>query len=235
MKLSVIVPAYNEETTIKRVIGKVKRAKLPRGLEKEVIVVNDASTDKTGKLLKNIKGIRVFTHKENRGKGAAVRTGIRHAAGDIILIQDADLEYDPKYYPTLIRPIIEGKTKVVYGTRLKNYPLRIVGSKKTPLITHYLGNKFLSFITNLLYGANVSDMETGYKVMRREVLENLRLRAKRFDLEPETTAKILKKGYKIYEVPIRIKPRGYEEGKKITWKDGFIALWTLVKYRFVDE
>jgi len=161
-------------------------------------------------------------------------TGIRNSKGDFILIQDADLEYDPKYIPHIIEPILKGKAKVVYGTRLKNYPLKILGKKRTPLITHYLGNKFLSFITNILFGKNVSDMETGYKVFLSSILSGIEIKAKGFDFEPEITAKLLKKGFKIYEVPIKVNPRGYDEGKKITWKDGIVAFWTLVKYRFVD-
>ncbi len=234
MRVSIIIPAYNEEKTIQKLISLVMGVSLPKGITKEIIVVNDASNDNTLQVIKKIKGIKVFSHNTNCGKGAALATGFRKATGDIILIQDADLEYDPSDYPRLISPIIEGKTKVVYGSRLKNYPLRLLGHKKTPLILHYLGNKFLTVVTQVLYGTQVTDMETCYKVFSKEVIKPLRMEAKRFDFEPEITAKILKRGYTIYEVPIKVKPRGYDEGKKITWKDGFVAVWTLVKFKFRD-
>ena len=185
-------------------------------------------------IAKKVRGIRVLNHKKNQGKGAAVRTGIIESTGDVVLIQDADLEYDPNDYPRLIKPIMEGRARVVYGSRLKNYPIRLFGEKRTPLLSHYLGNKLLTFITNVLYGDGITDMETCYKMFEKKVVSTLTLRAKRFELEPEITAKILKQGIKIVEVPIKVKPRGYEEGKEITWRDGFIAVWTLIKYRFVD-
>ena len=234
MKLSIIVPVYNEEKTLKEIIERVKNAPFPKNVSREIIVVDDCSTDFSPKILSEIEGIKTIRHKANKGKGAAVRAGIEHSTGDIILIQDADLEYDPSYYRKLLEPILDGKASVVYGTRLKNYPLRIFGKRKTPLVTHYLGNKLLGFATNILYGSRLSDMETGYKVFKRTTIKGIKLTANRFEFEPEITARILKKGHKIFEVPIKITPRGYEEGKKITWKDGFVALWTLVKYRFVD-
>jgi len=234
MRLSIIIPVFNEEKTIGQILSKVKFAKLPSGYIKEIIVVDDASSDLTSDILKKIKGIKVIRQGENGGKGTAVRTGILASTGEIILIQDADLEYDPDDYIKLIEPIIKGKAEVVYGSRLSNYPLKIFGKKKTPLVTHYLGNRLLTYVTSLLYGNEISDMETCYKVFKKEVIKGMKINAKRFEFEPEITAKIMKKGIKIFEVPIKVKPRGYEEGKKITWRDGFIALWTLIKYRFVD-
>lgn len=240
MKLSIIIPVFNEEKTISELINRVVKADIPRDIEKEIIVVDDGSKDNSRLKAENAKlkyktnNIKIIQHEVNQGKGSAVRTGIKNASGDIILIQDADLEYNPDDYLKLVEPIIKGKTKVVYGSRLKNYPLKIFGKKTTPLITHYLGNKLLTFITNLLYGNGVTDMETCYKVFDKKVIRNIRLKSKRFDFEPEITAKVLKRGYKIYEIPIKVSPRDYDEGKKISWKDGFIALWTLIKYRFVD-
>ena len=231
MKLSVIIPAYNEEKTISKVIGRVKRQNIGR-LKKEIIVVDDFSTDKTKKVLSKIKdrNIKIFFHKKNMGKGAAIRTALSNATGDIILIQDADLEYSPGEYPKLLKPIIEGKAKVVYGTRLE----AIRKNLKKMYKLHYFGNVFLTIMTNILYGAKITDMETGYKVFKREVINGMRLKAKRFDFEPEITSKILKRGYRIKEVPIDFIGRKFSEGKKITWVDGLKALYYLIKYRFVD-
>ncbi|MAG59720.1 glycosyl transferase [Candidatus Woesebacteria bacterium] len=234
MKLSIIIPVYNEEKTVGKIIEKVKVVKLPQRVSREIIVVDDGSTDLTGKILKTIKGIELLKHQENKGKGAAVRTGLARASGDVLLIQDADLEYDPKDYVKLLEPIVTKKTQVVYGSRLMDYPLRLWGKDKTPLPFHYIGNKFLSFITRLLYGGRVTDMETCYKVFTKDIAKKLHLRSNSFDLEPEITAKILKQGYRIFEVPIKVKPRDYKEGKKITWRDGFFALWNLLRYRIVD-
>lgn len=240
MKLSIIIPVYNEEKTVTKLLKKVLEVKLPKGMKREIVVVDDGSKDssklkvKNAKLQYNIKELKLIEHKTNKGKGAAIRTGIKNSTGDLLIIQDADLEYDPKDYISLLEPVLSGKAEVVYGSRLKKYPLRIVGSKRTPLVLHYLGNKFLTLVTNLLYCSNLTDMETCYKLFKKSALKGIEIKSNRFEFEPEITAKLLKKGVKIYEVPISVKPRGYDEGKKITWKDGFFAVWTLVKYRFVD-
>jgi glycosyltransferase involved in cell wall biosynthesis len=234
MRLSIIIPVYNEENTLQRIISRVKTARLPKGIQKEIVVVDDASTDKSKNILKKTKAIKVFQHIKNKGKGAAVKTGIENSTGDLIIIQDADLEYNPKDYANLLKPILSNKADVVYGSRLQNYPLRIFGQTKTPLVFHYIGNKFLTLITNLLYGVEITDMETCYKLFRREVVSDINIKADRFDFEPEFTAKVLKRGYKIHEVPIRVVPRGYKEGKKITWRDGFVAVWTLIKFKYFD-
>lgn len=236
MKLSIIIPVYNEEKTVAEILRRVSSVKLPKRLEKEIIVIDDGSSDKTADVLSNveIKNVKIIKHLKNQGKGAAVRTGLNMSRGDIFLIQDADLEYNPQDYLKLLRPILTKKTQVVYGNRFQNYPLRLWGKEKTPLPTHWIGNKFLSFVFNLLYQSNLSDMETCYKVFTKEVLNKLNLKSNKFEIEPEVTAKILKNGYKIFEVPIEVKPRTHQEGKKINWKDGFIALGTLIKYRFVD-
>jgi len=241
MKLSIIIPVYNEEATIGELLMRVYKAHLPKKIEKEIVIVDDASKDRSYNICLNFKQkysgkikTKLIKHNLNSGKGSAVVDGLNLSSGDIVVIQDADLEYDPQDYNKLLAPILNGKTEVVYGSRLKHYPLRLYGSKKTPLIAHYLGNKFLTLITEILYQKKVSDMETCYKMFKREVLKNITIKAKRFDFEPEFTAKILKKGYMIKEVPIKVKPRGYEEGKKISWRDGFLAIWTLVKYRITD-
>lgn len=231
MKLSILIPAYNEEENILEVINRVQKAKL-EGVTKEIIIIDDFSTDKTRRVLMDIKdgSLKIFFHPKNLGKGAAIRTGLKHATGDIILIQDADLEYNPKEYPILLKPILENKTKVVYGSRLEAIRENIANMYKL----HYFGNIFLTIITNFLYRTKITDMETGYKVFKKEVLDGIELKARRFDFEPEITAKILKKGYKIVEVPISFVARKFEDGKKITWRDGIKALFYLIKYRFTD-
>jgi len=227
MQLSVIIPVYNEENTIREILRRVQAM----GLAQEIIIVDDGSTDGTREILKGLNGkgpTRVVFHERNQGKGAAVRTGIKASTGDVLLIQDADLEYDPREYPKLLRPIREGIADVVYGSRF------LGGARRPILFWNMVANKILTLITNVLYNNILTDMETGYKVFRREVVEDIPLHAKRFEFEPEFTAKILKRKVRIFEVPIDFNPRDYSEGKKIKMKDAFEALWTLLKYRFVD-
>ena len=227
MKLSVIIPIYNEVESLREIIKRVQDTKLAW----EIVLVDDGSIDGTRDLLKEMDGkdnIHVVLHEKNQGKGAAVRTGFGAARGEVLLIQDADLEYDPRDYPTLLKPLEEGIADVVYGSRFLGGPRRVV------MFWHMIANYLLTFMTNILYNTILSDMETGYKVFRKEVIEGMPLHAKRFDFEPEFTAKILKRKYRIYEVPISFNPRDYSEGKKIKLKDAFEAVWTLLKYRFVD-
>jgi len=224
--LSVVMPVYNEARTIVAVIERVLNA--PVDLAKEIIVVDDASTDGTRQLLQNMSSgeIRLLFHDVNRGKGAAIRTGVAHATGDIVLVQDADLEYDPRDYPLLLEPILEGHADVVFGNRFHGGPHRVL------YFWHYAANRFLTLLTNLLTGLNVTDMEVGYKVFRRDVLRRLTLTSDRFGFEPEVTVKVAKLGCRVYEVPIRYYGRTYQEGKKITWRDGVAALLHLLRYRF---
>jgi glycosyltransferase involved in cell wall biosynthesis len=227
MKLSIVIPVFNEVGTLPMIIERV----LATGLANEILLVDDGSTDGSRALLAALdgqKGIRVLLHEKNQGKGAAVRTGITAATGEVVLIQDADLEYDPRDYPALLKPIEEGIADVVYGSRFLGGPRRAV------MFWHMIANKLLTFATNLIYNTILSDMETGYKVFRREVLQGITLRANRFDFEPEFTAKILKRKLRVFEVPISFNPRDYSAGKKIKSKDAFVAIWALVKYRFVD-
>lgn len=234
MKLSIVVPVFNEKKTVAEILNKVKEVKMP-GIEKEIIVVDDGSTDGTKEILKKIKIGKIIFHEVNSGKGAAVSAGIKNSTGDYIIIQDADLEYDPKQINNLLAPILDKKAEVVYGTRLDRLP-NFKRDEKIPLfLIHYLGNRFLSLVTSILYGQWITDMETCYKLFPRKAMKNVKINAKRFDFEPEITAKLLKMGYKILEVPITTNPRGYNEGKKLnTVKDGAIALFTLIKYRFTN-
>ncbi|KAF0107455.1 MAG: putative glycosyltransferase [Anaerolineaceae bacterium] len=227
MNLTVIIPVYNEAKTIEEIVRRVQKT----GLADEIVIVDDGSTDGTRGLLAALDGtpnLRVLLHDRNRGKGAAVRTGIAAARGDVLLIQDADLEYDPREYPNLLRPLEEGLADVVYGSRF-------LGAARRPILFwNMVANKILTLLTNILYNNILSDMETGYKVFRRQIVEGMKLNARGFEFEPEFTAKILKSRARIFEVPIIFNPREYSEGKKIKMKDAFIAVWTLVKYRFVD-
>lgn len=227
MKLSVIIPVYNEVENIEEILKRVKATKLTW----EIIVVDDGSQDGTRDVLKKLDGktgIHVILHEKNQGKGAAVRTGLQAARGDTILIQDADLEYSPNDYPVLLEPLNNHTADVVYGSRFLGGPRRVA------MFWHMIANKLLTFMTNILYDTILSDMETGYKVFRSEVIEDMVLHSNHFDFEPEFTAKILKRHYRIYEVPISFNPRDYSEGKKIKLKDAFEAVWTLLKYRFTD-
>jgi glycosyltransferase involved in cell wall biosynthesis len=227
MKLSVIIPVYNEKNTLRELVRRVQAMKLAS----EIVIVDDGSKDGTRDILAEMDGkdkIRVILHEKNQGKGAAVRTGIQSAKGDVMLIQDADLEYDPREYPNLLKPIEEGNADVVYGSRFLGAPHRAI------LFWNMVANKLLTLMTNILYNNILTDMETGYKVFRREVVADMKLRANRFDFEPEFTAKILKKKVRVYEVAISFNPREYSEGKKIGLRDAFEAVWALLKYRFVD-
>lgn len=237
MKLSIIIPVFNEKKTISEIIKRVKNVRI-EGLEKEIIIVDDGSTDgtleKIAKAVKNSK-IKFLKHKKNAGKGAAIKTGVSQATGDYIIIQDADLEYNPKDIQSLINPVLSKKAKVVYGTRLNRLPDLGRDERTFQFLIHYFGNRFLSLLTSILYGQWITDMETCYKLFPRKALEGTNLNSRRFDFEPEITAKLMKKGYKILEIPISTNPRGYEEGKKLnTVRDGTIALYTLIKYRFLE-
>lgn len=236
IKISIIIPVFNEEKTIEELLRRVIAVKLPKGFQKEIIIVDDGSTDKSKKIIQKskLKGIKFISHEKNKGKGAAVRTGIKEAKGDFILIQDADLEYNPQDYIVLLKPISENKAKIVYGTRLVNYPLRLWGKNKTALPVHLIANKFLTGLVNLLYGSKLTDMETCYKVFHNSVVKKINLKSNRFEFEPEITIKAIKLGFNIIEVPIKIKPRGYKEGKKIGFKDGVKAILTICRYRFAD-
>src|SRR6266849_5393000 len=228
-KLSVVVPVFNERNTLVEILRRMRAVELPDGIEREIIVVDDGSTDGTRDVLRQLgdSTVRIVVHEGNRGKGAAVRTGLALATGDYVLIQDADLEYDPDDWPRLIAPITRGRARVVYGSRF-------TGERRNMLLLHWIGNRMLSLVTNVLFNSTLSDMETCYKLMDRTLLNDLALRSDHFDIEPEITAKVLKRGIRIYEVPISYMGREFDEGKKITWRDGFAALWTLVKYRFRD-
>lgn len=224
-KLSVVIPAYNEKGTIVEIIRRVKAV----DVDKEIIIVDDYSTDGTREILKGLAsgGEKVFFHERNMGKGAALRTGLKHATGDYIIVQDADLEYDPEDYLKLLAPVLKGRAEVVYGSRF-------TGEHRDMFFHHWVGNKFLTLVTNILYNTTLSDMETCYKLFRADIIKGIDIKSDRFNFEPEITAKVLKKRVRIYEVPISYAGREFSEGKKITWIDGFSAILALIKYRFID-
>ncbi len=228
LKLSIVMPVYNERATVAEAVRRARAVKLP--VEREILVIDDGSTDGTQQILRHLADstVRVLTQPANRGKGAAVRRGIDESTGDFVIIYDADLEYDPRDWPALLRPAMEGEAVAVYGSRF-------TGERRNMLFWHWLGNRFLSFTTNLLYNTTLSDMETCAKLIEGDLVRSLRLTADRFDIEPEITAKLLRSGIRIYEVPIRYVGRELAEGKKISWRDGFPALWALLKCRFIPK
>ena len=246
MRLSIIMPVYNERSTLEEIVQRVRAVNLvvnadgsntlldgPIELEREIVIVDDGSTDGTRAILDAWRAdppddMQIIYHEQNSGKGAALRTGFQHATGDIFVIQDADLEYDPRDYVKLLEPLLEGRAPIIYGSRF------LGGPRSAMSLTHTLGNKFLTIMTNVLYGTALTDMETCYKCFRREVINGMPLRSRAFEIEPELTAKFLKRGYNIFEVPISYNGRTFHEGKKIDWRDGFSAVRTLLRYRFAD-
>jgi len=232
MLLSVVMPVYNEEQWIEEIVRRVMSVELP--MDRELVIVDDCSKDNTPELLGKILesypegSIRVFYHEENQGKGAALRTGFEQARGDVLLVQDADLEYDPRDYGRLLGPVLDGRADVVYGSRFIGEVHRVL------YYWHYLGNRFLTTMSNMLTNLNLTDMEVCYKVFRREILEGIRIRSNRFGFEPEITAKIARKKARVYEAPVSYSGRDYNEGKKIGWKDGVKAIWCILFFRFFD-
>ncbi len=228
MKLSIVIPVYNEKRTVKHVIRRVQE--VDAGMEKEIIVVDDGSKDGTQEILKNLNqpNVKAVFHSKNQGKGAALHTGFTKAQGDIILIQDADLEYDPREYPRLLEPILDGRADAVYGSRFLGGPHRVI------FFWHYIGNKLLTTLSNMLSNLNLSDMETCYKVFKKETLDRITLKSKRFGFEPEITIKLAKQKARIYEVPISYSGRDYSEGKKIGWRDGLAAIFHIIRFKFFD-
>jgi glycosyltransferase involved in cell wall biosynthesis len=232
VKLSVVIPAYNEESTIAETIERVKAVDLG-GVELEIVVVDDGSKDRTRQILGTIPGIRVVLQERNAGKGAAVKSGFRAATGDVVLIQDADLEYDPQDYPALVQPILDGHVEAVMGSRFLIERLKFFGKgAKSPFFTHYIGNKLIVAITNGLYGHSATDYEGCYKAFSKRIVDGIPIEANGFEYDNELICKLLRRGHRIAEVPIRYRPRTYEQGKKIKWQDGVVMLWTIVKWRF---
>jgi glycosyltransferase involved in cell wall biosynthesis len=229
VKLSVLIPVYNEERTIETVVAAVQAVQLPPPTSLEIVIVDDASTDRTPEILKRLAcdHVRIFRQELNQGKGSAVARALTEATGDICIIQDADLEYDPRDFPVMIAPILEKGADAVYGSRF-------IGSHRVFLYWHFMANKSLTWLTNVLYDTMLTDMETGYKAVRTEILRSMKLKSKTFDIEPEITAKLFKRRHKVFEVPISYNGRSYAEGKKIQLKDAFIALWAILKFRFTD-
>jgi len=225
-KLSIIIPVYNEQRTIAEAVRRAKAVELP--LDREIIVVDDGSSDGTREITKRLADstVKVFRQPVNQGKGAALRRGFEESTGDFVVVYDADLEYDPRDWPALLRPVLEGEARAVYGSRF-------TGERRNMMFWHWIGNRVLSLLTNVLYNTTLSDMETCSKLIEGDLVRSLRLTSNRFDIEPEITAKLLRSGVRIYEVPIRYAGREIHEGKKISWRDGFPALWALLKYRFV--
>jgi glycosyltransferase involved in cell wall biosynthesis len=225
-RLTVVIPVYNERRTIAEAVRRARAVELP--VEREILIVDDGSTDGTDEIIKRLADstVRVLQQPTNRGKGAALRRAFSESNGDFVIIYDADLEYDPRDWPALLRPALEGEARVVYGSRF-------TGERRNMMFWHWVGNRFLSLVTNVLYNTTISDMETCSKLIEGDLIRSLHLTSDRFDIEPEMTAKILRSGIRIYEVPIRYAGREVDEGKKISWRDGFPALWALIKYRFV--
>ncbi|MBI5245387.1 MAG: glycosyltransferase family 2 protein [Elusimicrobia bacterium] len=227
-KLSILIPAYDEARTLEELIARVRRSEIP--VEKEILVVDDASTDGTAEILERLKGpdLAVARHETNRGKGAAIRTALSKASGEFVLVQDADLEYDPRDYAKLLEPLLDGRADVVYGSRFLGGPHRVL------FFWHYAANIFFSLLTDVLYNVNLTDMGVCYKAFRTDVLRSIPLRSHGFGFEPEVTAKVCKRHLRIYEVPISYSGRTFAEGKKISWRDGFVYLWCLLRYRISD-
>lgn len=225
-KLSILIPVYNELRTVAEAVRRARTVDLP--VDREILIIDDGSTDGTGEIIKRLvdSTVKVLTQPANMGKGAALRRGFEESTGDYVIVYDADLEYDPRDWPALLRPILEGEARAVYGSRF-------TGERRNMMFWHWVGNRFLSLLTNVLYNTTLSDMETCSKLIEGDLIRSLHLTSNRFDIEPEITAKLLRLGVRIYEIPIRYTGREVEEGKKISWRDGFPALWALVKYRFV--